>query len=78
MPTGNRPGSGAGPRCHRLANRQLSSSGLPRLAGHADVRWHLWIVLAAVGRLDLALVVYAVYFPLRTLAGGLRKGVAYA
>lgn len=51
---------------------------LVRLAGHADVRWHLWIILAAVGRLDLALLAYAVYFPARTLAGGLRKGVAYA
>jgi phosphatidylglycerophosphate synthase len=51
---------------------------ITRLAGHADIRWHLWIVLAAVGRLDLALVAYAVYFPLRTLAGGVRKGVACA
>lgn len=41
--------------------------------GHADVRWHLWIVLAAVGRLDLALVVYAAYFPARALAGLARK-----
>ena len=45
-----------------------------RLAGHADVRWHLWIVLAAVGRLDVALVAYAVYFPARTLAGVAAKG----
>ncbi|MGC8638618.1 MAG: CDP-alcohol phosphatidyltransferase family protein [Isosphaeraceae bacterium] len=52
--------------------------GLVRLAGHADVRWHLWIVLAALGRLDLALAAYAIYFPLRTLAGGLRKGAAHA
>jgi phosphatidylglycerophosphate synthase len=51
---------------------------LVELAGHADLRWHLWIVLAAVGRLDLALVAYAIYFPLRALAGGLRKAVAYA
>ncbi len=34
-----------------------------RLAGHADVRWHLWIVLAACGRLNAALACYAVYFP---------------
>ena len=26
-----------------------------RLIGHADVRWHLWIVLAALGRLEWAL-----------------------
>jgi phosphatidylglycerophosphate synthase len=48
-----------------------------RLAGHADVRWHLWIVLAAVGRLDAALIAYAVYFPARTLAGVLRKAVRH-
>jgi hypothetical protein len=49
---------------------------LIRLAGHADVRWHLWIVLALVGRLDLALMGYAVYFPLRTLGAGVARGVA--
>ena len=48
--------------------------GLVRLAGHADVRWHLWIVLAALGRLDVALVAYAAYFPARALAGAVRKG----
>ncbi|QEH37674.1 CDP-alcohol phosphatidyltransferase [Aquisphaera giovannonii] len=48
------------------------------MAGHADVRWHLWIVLAAMRRLDLALVAYAAYFPLRALAGGLRKAVGRA
>ncbi len=47
-------------------------------AGHADLRWHLWIVLALLGRLDLALVVYAVYFPLRAIAGVVRKAVACA
>ena len=44
-----------------------------RLAGHADVRWHLWIVLAAAGRLDAALAAYAVYYPARTLLGAARK-----
>jgi hypothetical protein len=53
-------------------------AGLVHLAGHADVRWHLWIILAAVGRLDLALAAYAAYFPLRTLAGAIRKGARYA
>jgi hypothetical protein len=53
--------------------RQLASA-----LGHADVRWHLWIFLSLLGRLDLALALYAVYFPLRALAGGLRKAVAYA
>ncbi len=48
------------------------------LAGHADLRWHLWILLAMLGRLDLALVGYALYYPLRTLAGVTRKAVARA
>lgn len=46
-----------------------------RLAGHADVRWHLWILLAACGRLDAALAAYAVYFPARALLGAARKAV---
>jgi phosphatidylglycerophosphate synthase len=53
-------------------------AGLAYLVGHADVRWHLWIVLAAAGRLDFALVTYAAYFPLRVLAGAIRKGARYA
>ncbi len=48
------------------------------LAGHADVRWHLWIALAAVGRLDLALAAYALYFPARAIAGAARKVARYA
>jgi phosphatidylglycerophosphate synthase len=47
------------------------------LAGHADVRWHLWIVLAALGRLDVALVAYALYFPIRALAGAARKAARH-
>jgi phosphatidylglycerophosphate synthase len=46
-----------------------------RLAGHADVRLHLWIALAALGRLDAALAAYAAYFPARALAMAVRKGV---
>jgi phosphatidylglycerophosphate synthase len=53
-------------------------AGLVRLLGHADLRWHLWIVLAAIGRLDAALAAYAVYFPARTLAGAIRKGWRHA
>jgi hypothetical protein len=49
-----------------------------RLAGHADVRWHVWIVLAALGRLDLVLVAYAAYYPARSLAKAVRKAVRYA
>jgi phosphatidylglycerophosphate synthase len=52
--------------------------GLVAAMGHADLRWHLWIVLALVGRLDLALAAYAAYFPLRAVAGIARKGAAYA
>jgi phosphatidylglycerophosphate synthase len=48
-----------------------------RLAGHADLRWHLWIVLAAMGWLEAALIAYAVYFPARTLAGVVRKAVQH-
>jgi phosphatidylglycerophosphate synthase len=51
---------------------------LALLAGHADIRWHLWIALAAVGRLDLALVAYALYFPARALAGAARKASRHA
>ena len=46
-----------------------------RWVGHADVRWHLWIVLAALGRLDLALILYAAYFPARTVALAIGKAV---
>jgi phosphatidylglycerophosphate synthase len=50
---------------------------LVRLIGHADLRWHLWIVLALLGRLELALAGYAAYFGLRASGGVLRKGVRY-
>lgn len=49
-----------------------------RLSGHADVRWHLWIVLAAIGRLELALIAYAVYFPVRALGSALGKVARHA
>jgi len=52
--------------------------GLIRMFGHADLRWHLWIILALLGRLELALGVYAVYFAVRAVAGAVRKGVHYA
>ena len=58
------------------------SASLPttliRLAGHADIRWHLWIILAALGRLDAALAAYAVYFPLRAVSSAVKKGVRRA
>ncbi|WP_406695434.1 CDP-alcohol phosphatidyltransferase family protein [Singulisphaera sp. Ch08] len=49
-----------------------------RLMGHADVRWHLWIALAVIGRLDAALIVYAVYFPVRAMGSALGKVVRHA
>lgn len=49
-----------------------------RMAGHADVRWHLWIVLAALGRLDAALAAYAAYYPLRALVVAGRRAVRRA
>jgi hypothetical protein len=70
--------SGPSPGENAVSQRQLdrnpgAAARAVRLAGHADVRWHLWIVLAAVGRLDATLAVYAAYFPARTLAAALRK-----
>ncbi len=35
---------------------------------HADIRWHAWIALAALGQLKWALVAYAAYYPLRAAA----------
>ena len=51
---------------------------LALLAGHADVRWHLWIILAAVGRLEFALIAYVLYFPARAIAGAARKAGRHA
>ena len=51
---------------------------LVRLAGHADLRWHLWIILAAAGHLSWALAAYAAYFPARALAGAAGKAVRRA
>ena len=72
-----RRSSGPSGAIGRPAPRSTARRRCVRLAGHADVRWHLWIVLAALGRLDAALVAYAVYFPARTLAGAVRKAVRH-
>lgn len=42
--------------------------------GHADVRWHFWIVLAAVGHLEVALITHALYYPGRVLAIAWKQG----
>ena len=63
-----------------LPSSSQSRSGLRSIAlmlGHADVRWHLWIVLAAMGRLDVALAAYALYFPARAIAGAARKAARH-
>jgi phosphatidylglycerophosphate synthase len=46
--------------------------------GHADVRLHVWIVLAALGRLEWALAGYAAYFAARAAGGAMRKAVRHA
>ena len=51
---------------------------LVHLAGHADLRWHLWIILAVLGRLDVALGFYTLYFLARTFGGVVRKAGVYA
>jgi phosphatidylglycerophosphate synthase len=74
-------GSGAIPAPNVAVPAPLRPSVLTsavRLAGHADIRWHLWIVLAAVGRLDVALAAYAAYFPVRAVAAAVRKGLRHA
>jgi hypothetical protein len=50
------------------------------LAGHADVRWHAWIVLAVLGWLRFELIAFAAYYALRAVAGALRKarGLSHA
>jgi phosphatidylglycerophosphate synthase len=58
-----------------LHRRPSALQNAVRLAGHADVRLHLWIALAALGRLDAALAAYAAYFPARALAIAVRKAV---
>ncbi len=62
-----------GPITPAIPTRPAGLRSLALLAGHADVRWHLWIVLAALGRLDVALVAYSLYFPARAIAGAWRK-----
>lgn len=55
----------------------MKPPSLPRLVahwtGHADVRWHAWIILAACGFLRFELILFAAYYPLRCLGGALRK-----
>jgi hypothetical protein len=75
-PNASLPGIGAVSDQGRRGIDRIAA--MVRLLGHADLRWHLWIVLALIGRLDVALAAYAGYFVLRSLAGVVRKGVRYA
>jgi hypothetical protein len=70
--------SGQGRESTRGRKRIDRLTGLVRLLGHADVRWHLWIIFALAGRLDVALGAYAAYFPARACAGVVKKGVRHA
>src|SRR5262249_36389106 len=84
MTTG--PGTGEGPERPDASGREDGAAGsdwdwprrLIRGLGHADLRWHLWIVLAALGRVELALAAYAAYFPIRSLAVATRRAVRHA
>ncbi len=71
-------GRANGYRTRSMSRAIRTARRLVAFAGHADLRWHLWIALAAVGRLDFALASYAIYFPLRAIAGVVRKAVAHA
>jgi phosphatidylglycerophosphate synthase len=51
---------------------------LARLAGHADVRWHLWIALALAGRLEWALAAFAPYYAARVIAMGVSRSRRHA
>lgn len=72
------PAAGGGGVSGAPRGRPGPATEAVRLAGHADVRWHLWIVLAALGRLDAALAAYAVYYPARAVLGAARKAVRRA
>ena len=72
---GKSPDRGPGRGRGLVAAQRLAEA--VRMIGHADVRWHLWIVLALAGRLDVALAVYASYFAARAVGGAVRKGVRY-
>lgn len=73
--------SDATPATHQgvpsLANLSIPRR-LSHWIGHADLRWHAWIVLAAAGLLNWELLVFTLYFPLRALAGACRKGMSHA
>jgi hypothetical protein len=72
------PTAGTSREVALIAGRPGLLRRLAHWIGHADIRWHAWIVLAAVGRLDLALVAYTAYFLARAAGGAIRKAGAHA
>jgi phosphatidylglycerophosphate synthase len=58
--------------------RQQRLRTVVRVLGHADVRWHLWIAFALIGRLDIILAWDAFYFLTHTGLSCLRRGVRHA
>lgn len=55
---------------------QEAPRGLRRIVvalGHADLRWHVWILFAAIGALHVELALFAAYYPARAIFGVFRK-----
>ena len=61
----------------RSSMKPQAKAGLVRrfahALGHADLRWHSWIALAAIGRLEIGLAIYTPYFAARAIGGAVRK-----
>ena len=50
---------------------------LVHLMGHADIRWHTWILFALIGRLDLVLWFGVAYFSVRVAAMVASRAVSH-
>jgi phosphatidylglycerophosphate synthase len=68
----------ATPHLGAAAARRPGLIEAAHLLGHADIRWHVWIALAALGKLEYELIAFALYYPARTLGGALRKAARRA
>ncbi len=73
-----RPATNPASRAIRIADRPGPLRQLVELFGHADIRWHAWIALAACGLLRWELIFFSLYYPARAAAGLLRRGAADA
>jgi phosphatidylglycerophosphate synthase len=76
--TEERPGLAAVERPLRKVPLVLAIQSAVRLLGHADIRWHLWIVCAATGRLRYELIAFTAYYPIRLALLTARKVAARA